>query len=189
MSWPTVPLPSFSSLSEEVKGLYRPIEDLYRILRGQIVIAGLTEEDSFPNCNTAIVDTVQVPDISVRMDNPLGREPIGVLNIWGPAMVKGVFSVHNDVNVTADSTTATLTAGTFDTDIAGGYFTAQTSMVKILTRDSGSQITLDAPWPGTTDTNIDGSTMREWEPDKVYLRFTGPGGATGEPISYRLFFF
>jgi hypothetical protein len=200
MTWPVRTIPILPDLPEDPKEAFKIVstylktttnilQDLHYILKGQVSVAGMTEDEYFPNCNTAIVDMVQVPDIAVQVDNPLDREPLGILNLFNPESVRPMYDIYTSgTGVTAGDTEVTQT-GTFASDAPYGYFTAQTHRVKIIARPTTTTLTLQDPWPGTTDAGIACSVMRRWHSDSVWLQFYGPAGSTGKPIPYRLWFF
>ena len=175
--------------NEYLKTNYLFLQRLQQILRGGVVLASITEEGYLPNTNSAIVEMVQVPAIGVQVDNPLDREPIGILNLLDPEAVRPMYDIYpSGIGVTEDDTEVT-TTGSFSSDAPYGYFTAQTHRVKIIDRPTTTTLTLQDPWPGTTAAGIAGTVIRRWHSDSVWLQFYGPAGYSGNPISYRLWFF
>jgi hypothetical protein len=164
---------------------WKVIQRFQQILKRNTILAGLGEEGN-PNVATTTVDLVLEQGTHNEVDNPLDREPVGIIPLIAPGVVRPRWSMYTaTVNVTADSTAVT-TSDVFSTDIALGYLIAQSSKAKILSRDSTTALTLYEPWPGATDTNINASIMYKWDATSVWLYC---GGTVGWPGLYRLMFF
>lgn len=173
-------------LNEYLETNYLILKRFRQILEGRVTFATLDEEESFGNVDTGVVDLVQDQGAHYEVNNPLDREPIGIIPLIAPGIVRPRWNMYTaTLNVTNGSTALTTTA-TFTASQAGGYLVAQSSKVKILSYTNPTTMVLHEPWPGATDAGINGSIMHKWEPDTVWLYL---GGTAGFPGLYRLLFF
>ena len=164
---------------------YQITERFRQILDGKTVLGGLVDEE-WPNVDTAVVDLVLDQGTNNEVNNPLDREPVGIIPLISPGIVRPRWNMYTaSVSVTNDSTTVTTTS-TFSTDMALGYLIAQSSKAKILSRLNATTLTLYEAWPGATAPGINASVMYKWDSDTVWLYC---GGTVGWPGLYRLMFF
>ena len=189
-------LPSMGPLPEEnqekfwnefLHTNYRALQRMKQILSGKVTLGSLSEE-GVPNADTSVVDLILDQGTNNEVDNPLDREPVGVIPLIAPGIVRPRWNMYTaNVDVTDGSTTVTVGApASFSTDMALGYLVAQTYKAKILERVNATTLTLYEPWPGATDTDINASVMYRWDADTVWLYC---GGTVGWPGFYRLLFF
>ena len=186
-------LPSAGPLPEEnqktfwdeyLRTNYLVSQRVQQILKGKTILAD-SGESAWSNVDTATVDLVLSQDTYNEVNNPLDREPVGVIGIMAPGIVRPRWSVQaSSLNVTAGS--VTVTGSSLATSMSLGYLVAQSVSAKILTYVNSTTLTLYEPWPGSTASGIDGAIMHRWAADTVWLWCEGTSGYEG---LYRLLFF
>lgn len=183
---PPGPLPKEGQeeyLNRALHANYLALERMKQILSGDCLIA--SAEGNLANTDTAVVDVVIEQAYGTQVDNPLDREPVGVITLIGPGFVAPkLVSYPTTLSVTADSKTVTCSTS-FSTQVALGYLIAQTHFVKVLERVDSTTMTLQDPWPGTTDAAETGQVMHHWDADYVWLYAYGTASYPGW---YRLLF-
>jgi hypothetical protein len=183
MPWPRIVLPQEAPQewnAEYIRDLHLAVTDLQGILKGQLGV-GSADDEHFPNLDTAIVEVSRDASsaILLEVNNPLGREPLGVVGIfvtceWGHPQYW-----RADITVTQDSKTVTTAAGTFPTDVAKGYFIASGSTnspgwkSKIESRDNATTLTLQDAFPTATEAGINALQTYRWHDDTFWVQFNG----------------
>jgi hypothetical protein len=189
MVWPSILFPTYQVTednTDHIQRLTSSVRELQKLVRGELLIAGVGD-DAMPNADTAVVDLVLDQSSHHEIDNPLDREPIGIMPLIAPGIVRPRWNMYSGtITVAEGSTTVTTSSGTFSTDMALGYLVAQSSKAKILDRPTSTTLRLYEPWPGTTDTGISATIMYKWDAASVWLYC---GGTVGWPGLYRLMFF
>lgn len=189
MSWPTSILSDYrigSDPEENFRKLTDAVRDLQRILQGGSSI-GTLEDPQLPNSDSVVVEMeVASQGVHVEVNNPLGREPVGVISLASPGVVRPRFThLYADVNHTSGSTTITSTGSNFLASMAGGFFTDGNETIKIKAFVGTANLTLYDPMSSTAST-VNGLIMHKWEPDTFWLYL---GGMKGYPGYYRFLVF
>ena len=193
MAWPSFYVPNPAASPEDrLRELERTTLEMVKILRGGVVLGGLGA-DALPNSDTAIVEisyayAVGTPT-SIQVDNPLGREPVGVICIWGPSYVIPSGVVTTSPTITSGSKTVTGTS--FTTSMEKGYLIYNDGSnniykIKIDTRDSSTQLTLQDPAPASGSGNA--LIMLRWHDDSVYITVNTVSPSVSADV-WRLLFF
>jgi hypothetical protein len=189
--WPNNILPDISQILEPDRLLLlhnKALRELQFLSQGRLSFGSVDEPGGgAPNTDTAVIEIVESAGNNILVDNPLGREPVGVINVMSITNEVGprVIFFNSSVSITQGTTTVT-TTDTFSADLVGGYFISSARRYKIASWTNATTLELQDAFEEATMSAENGTFIYRWEADSVWLYLGGMKGFYGY---YRLLFF